>query len=48
MPKVGGKRKKTKTHNEEEELDSTVPTCKHPLFIINLNYSYNNKKRQSR
>ena len=36
MPKVGGKRKKTKTHNEEEELDSTVPTCKHPLFIINL------------
>jgi hypothetical protein len=33
MPKVGGKRKKTKTHNEEEELDSTVPTCKYSLLI---------------
>ena len=29
MPKVGGKRKKTKTHDEEEELDSTTPTCKY-------------------
>ena len=28
MPKVGGKRKKTKTHDEQEELDSTIPTCK--------------------
>jgi hypothetical protein len=27
MPKVGGKRKKTKTHEDEEELDNTVPTC---------------------
>ena len=29
MPKVGGKRKKTKTHDEAEELDSTIPTCKY-------------------
>ena len=29
MPKVGGKRKKTKTHEDEEELDNTVPTCKY-------------------
>jgi hypothetical protein len=29
MPKVGGKRKKTKTHDEVEELDSTIPTCKY-------------------
>jgi hypothetical protein len=29
MPKVGGKRKKTKTHDEQEELDSTIPTCKY-------------------
>lgn len=38
MPKVGGKRKKTKTHDEEEELDSTVPTCKLTplLFIFNI------------
>ena len=27
MPKVGGKRKKTKTHEDQEELDSTTPTC---------------------
>jgi len=26
MPKVGGKRKKTKTHEDQEELDSTTPT----------------------
>ena len=29
MPKVGGKRKNTKTHDEVEELDSTIPTCKY-------------------
>lgn len=30
MPKVGGKRKKTKTHDEnaEEELGSDIPRCK--------------------
>ena len=27
MPKVGGKRKKKKTHEDQEELDSTTPTC---------------------
>jgi len=32
MPKVGGKRKKTKTHEDEEELDSTVSTCKKKKF----------------
>ena len=32
MPKVGGKRKKTKTHEDQEELDSTTPTCKFCLF----------------
>jgi len=31
MPKVGGKRKKTKTHEDQEELDSKTPTCK---FIL--------------
>lgn len=29
MPKVGGKRKKTKTHSEEiEELSADIPRCK--------------------
>ena len=48
MPKVGGKRKKTKTHDEEEELDSTVPTCKYFLLIYILLYSNNYKKGKSR
>lgn len=28
MPKVSGKRKKTKTHEEEEELGKDIPRCK--------------------
>lgn len=27
MPKVGGRRKKTKTHEEVEELGSDIPRC---------------------
>ena len=43
MPKVGGKRKKTKTHViEVEELSSDIPRCK-----ILTNFSFNNKKRKS-
>ena len=34
MPKVGGKRKKTKTHEEQEELDSTTPTCNIIMYNI--------------
>ena len=44
MPKVGGKRKKTKTHEDQEELDSTTPTC-NKIFFYNSKinkYSYNN------
>jgi hypothetical protein len=29
MPKVGGKRKKTKTHEETEDLSSEIPRCKY-------------------
>ena len=29
MPKVGGKRKKTKTHEEVEDLSSGIPRCKY-------------------
>ena len=32
MPQVGGKRKKTKTHEDQEELDSTTPTCNIKIF----------------
>jgi len=28
MPKTGGKRKKTKTHEEQEELGNDIPRCK--------------------
>ena len=47
MPKVGGKRKKTKTHEEQEEIDSSIPQCKYlkknKFLKINLNfYLYSN------
>ena len=47
MPKVGGKRKKTKTHEDQEELDSTTPTCK-LIYILIINFSHNNKKGSCR
>lgn len=44
MPKVGGKRKKTKTHlDEAEELPSSVPRCKFNIRIIIFSFGF--KKR---
>ena len=44
MPKVGGKRKKTKTHEDQEELDSTTPTC-NIIQISNVSIYFNKFKR---
>jgi hypothetical protein len=44
MPKTGGKRKKTKTHEQQEELGNDIPRCKiYNIIYINfiLNSSYN-------
>ena len=35
MPKVGGRRKKTKTHEEEEELGKDIPRCNKTNNIYN-------------
>jgi hypothetical protein len=37
MPKIGSKRKKTRTHvNSEEELPSDIPRCKINFLVNNF------------